>query len=161
MPNSRFCSLTVIFVITLTLHVIECPVMAPLLGKCSACLLGWGQASKFNTDHIWGHGTVSNGFNNSIGVGYCGLSRLIATYINFDLTVQSMPHTMILTWQCSPHVPLQPRQLSTRLCDVTSQCWSSTETESCLNCVVFCVEEWDGWDMWHVWETGEVHAGCW
>ena len=74
MPSYRFFSLTVIFVITLTLHVIEYPVMAPPLERRSTYLSGWAEARKFNTDHVWEDLTGSNEFNNAIGAGYCVLS---------------------------------------------------------------------------------------
>jgi len=87
MLNYRYCSLTLIFVITLTFHVIEYPVRTPPLERHSTCLPGWAEARKFNTDHVWEHLTVSSEFTSSVGVGYCVLSKLIATSINFDLMV--------------------------------------------------------------------------
>ena len=53
--------------ITLTLHVIEYPVMAPPLERRSTYLSGWAEARKFNTDNVWKDLTGSNEFNNAIG----------------------------------------------------------------------------------------------
>jgi len=89
MPSYIFFSLTVIFVITLTLHVIECPVMAPPVERRFTYLSGWAEARKVNRDHVWEHLTGSNEFNNAIGAGYCVLSRSIVSYTNFDFTVES------------------------------------------------------------------------
>jgi len=62
------------FVITLTLHVIEYPVMAPPLDRHSTYLSGWAETRKVNTDHVWEDLTGSNEFNKAIGAGYCVLS---------------------------------------------------------------------------------------
>jgi hypothetical protein len=40
-------------------------------------------------------------------------------------------NTLILIWQWSPHVPPQPQQLSTRLHDVTSQCFGFSTRRLC------------------------------
>jgi hypothetical protein len=77
------------FVITLTLHVIECSVKAPPLESCSDWLPGWAEAGNVNTDHVWEHFTSSSVFRTITGVGYYILSRFVAKYINFDLTVES------------------------------------------------------------------------
>ena len=67
--------------ITLTLHVIEYPVRTPPLERRSASLSGWAEARKLNTDHVWEHLIGSSEFSTPMGVGYCVLSRLTATFI--------------------------------------------------------------------------------
>jgi len=148
MPSYIFFSLTVIFVITLTLHVIECPVMAPPVERRFTYLSGWAEARKVNRDHVWEHLTGSNEFNNAIGAGYCVLSRSIVSYINFDLTVEST---------CSSTTSATIYQAT--WCHITMLKYSWNKKLLKLCC--FCIEEWDGWGMWHVCETREVHAGYW
>ena len=134
--------------VALTVHVIECPVMAPPLEWRSTYLFGRAEARKINTDHVWEDLTGSNEFNNAIGAGYCVLSWSIVSYINFDMTVEST---------CSSTTSASLYQATWYQITMLKFNWNKKLLKLCC----FCIEEWDGWGMWHVCETGEVHGGCW